>query len=172
MWGREGLLLSCRCFLFREIQILAHNPHFSRLVLIKIVANTLGQDPLYRLQKINGKEVEMVNVKGELRGKNEVILDVWPWNHVSIFDNFIYEQFLAAQIINLKDDQKMQIERRHLENRLHAQRLVSVPFCDVRSSNAIRYLCVFQLCTVFSIAKIYSLSFQYRCCNVCFWVGL
>ena len=74
-------------------------------------------------------------VKGELRGKNEVILDVWPWNHVSIFDNFIYKQFLAAQIINLKDDQKMQIERRHLENRLLAQRLVSVPFCDVRSSN-------------------------------------
>ena len=110
--------------------------------------------------------------KGELRGKNEVILDVWPWNHVSIFDNFIYEQFLAAQIINVKDDQKMQIERRHLENRLHAQRLVSVPFCDVRSSNVIRYLRVFQLCTVFSIAKIYSLSFQNRCCNVCFWVGL
>ena len=29
--------------------------------------------------------------KGELLGKNEVILDVWSWNHVSIFDNFIYQ---------------------------------------------------------------------------------
>ena len=29
-------------------------------------------------------------LKGELLGKNEVILDVWPWNYVSIFDNLIY----------------------------------------------------------------------------------
>ena len=35
-------------------------------------------------------EQKLTSVKGELRGKNEVILDVWPWNHVSIFDNFIY----------------------------------------------------------------------------------
>ena len=28
-------------------------------------------------------------VKGELRGKNEVILDDWPLYHVSIFDNII-----------------------------------------------------------------------------------
>ena len=27
--------------------------------------------------------------KGELRGKNEVILDDWPLYHVSIFDNII-----------------------------------------------------------------------------------
>ena len=43
----------------------------------------------------------LILFKGELLGKNEVILDVWPWNHVSLFDNFIYEQFLTAQIIYL-----------------------------------------------------------------------
>ena len=30
------------------------------------------------------------SLKGELLGKNDVILDVWPWIHASIFDNFIY----------------------------------------------------------------------------------
>ena len=34
------------------------------------------------------KTIQML--KGELLGKNEVILNVWPWNFVSIFDNFIY----------------------------------------------------------------------------------
>ena len=54
---------------------------------------------LHLLRKIDGRGFSSVEdcfelarlglFKGELRGKIEVILNVWPLSHVSIFDNII-----------------------------------------------------------------------------------
>ena len=45
-------------------------------------------------------------LKGELRGKIEGILYVWPRVYVSIFDNIIPLSFHSNEILHLKDDRK------------------------------------------------------------------